>query len=56
VPPGRPWPLAEALRRLWRDDALRRRMAAAAAERGQALSSWRNTREALQRLLVPLLT
>jgi len=56
VPPGRPWPLAEALRRLRNDATLRRRMAADAAEQGQALSSWRDTREALQRLLVPLLT
>ena len=55
VPPGRPRPLTEALRRLCGDDALRRRMAAAAVKRGQALPSWRDTREALQRLLVPRL-
>ena len=56
VPPARPRPLAEALRRLCGDDVLRRRMAAAAAERGQALPSWGDTREALRQLLVPLLT
>jgi len=55
VPPGRPRPLAEALRRLCGDDILRRRMAAAAAKRGEALPSWRDTRQALQRLFLPLL-
>ena len=55
VPPGRPRPLAEALRRLRNDATLRRRMAAAAGERGQALPSWGDTREALRRLLTLLL-
>jgi len=54
VPPGRPRPLAEALRRLHDDVALRRRMAAAAAARGEALPSWRDARQALARLLLPL--
>jgi glycosyltransferase involved in cell wall biosynthesis len=54
VPPGRPRPLAEALRRLHDDVALRRRMAAAAAARGTALPSWRDARQALVRLLLPL--
>ncbi len=54
VPPGRPRPLAEALRRLHDDVALRRRMAAAAGARGTTLPSWRDARQALVRLLLPL--
>lgn len=54
VPPGRHRPLAEALRRLRDDGDLRRRMAAAASARGTALPSWRDARQALVRLLLPL--
>ena len=55
VPPGRPRPLAAALRRLRDDPALRRRLAAAAAVRGRSLPSWSETRAALQRLILSLL-
>lgn len=55
VPPGRPRPLAQALQRLRDDGSLRRRMAAAASARGEALPAWRDTRDALQKLLLPLL-
>ncbi len=55
VPPGRPGPLAAALRRIRDDPAQRRRMAAAAAARGQALPSWADTRAALRQLFLPLL-
>lgn len=55
VPPGRPRPLAAALRRLRNDPAQRRRMAAAAAVRGQALPSWADTRAALRQLFLSLL-
>ncbi|MDQ7849410.1 MAG: glycosyltransferase family 4 protein [Armatimonadota bacterium] len=56
VPPGRPRALAGALRRLRDDPALRGRMAAAAAVRGQALPSWADTRAALRELLLSLLS
>ncbi len=55
VPPGQPRELARAVCRLSDDVSLRDRMAAAAAKRGQGLPSWRDTSEALRRLLMPLL-